>query len=92
MEPQPRDPDVDRMLAFCAGDAGAFDQLFERWAGPLLRYLERMVGDEATVKRLRIRRKRVELHAENPDFEPIVPDPRELTLLGKVVEVHRRLD
>jgi repressor LexA len=51
-----------------------------------------LVGDEATVKRLRIRRKRVELHAENPDFEPIVPDPRELTLLGKVVEVHRRLE
>jgi repressor LexA len=51
-----------------------------------------LVGDEATVKRLYLRRKRVELHAENPDFEPIVPDPRELTLLGKVVEVHRRLE
>jgi repressor LexA len=51
-----------------------------------------LVGDEATVKRLQLRRKRVELHAENPAFEPIVPDPRELTLLGKVVEVHRRLD
>jgi repressor LexA len=51
-----------------------------------------LVGDEATVKRLYLRRKRVELHAENPEFEPIVPDPRELTLLGKVVEVHRRLE
>ena len=29
-------------------------------------------------------RRRVELHPENPDFEPIVPDPDELTLLGKV--------
>jgi repressor LexA len=51
-----------------------------------------LVGEEATVKRLRLRRGRVELHAENPAFEPIVPDPRELTLLGKVVEVRRRLE
>jgi repressor LexA len=51
-----------------------------------------LVGEEATVKRLRLRRGRVELHAENPAFEPIVPDSRELTLLGKVVEVRRRLE
>jgi repressor LexA len=51
-----------------------------------------LVGDEATVKRLYLRGKRVELHAEHPDFEPIVPDPRELRLLGKVVELQRRLE
>ena len=51
-----------------------------------------LVGDEATVKRLRIRGKRVALHPENPDFEPIVPGPDELTLLGKVIEVRRQLD
>jgi repressor LexA len=51
-----------------------------------------LVGDEATVKRLRLRGKRVELHPENPDFEPTVPDPRELRLLGKVIEVRRRLE
>jgi len=51
-----------------------------------------LVNDEATVKRLRFRGKRVELHAENPAFEPIVPDPRELTLLCKVVEVRRHLE
>jgi repressor LexA len=50
-----------------------------------------LVGDEATVKRLRLRGKRVELHPDNPEFEPIVPDPRELKLLGRVVEVRRRL-
>lgn len=50
------------------------------------------VGDEATVKRLRLRGGRAELHPENPAFEPVVPDPRELTLLGKVVEVRRRLE
>jgi repressor LexA len=51
-----------------------------------------LVGDEATVKRLRLRGKRIELHPHNPDYEPIVPDPAEVTLLGKVVEVRRRLD
>jgi repressor LexA len=51
-----------------------------------------LVGDEATVKRLRVRGKRVELRPANPDYEPIVADPRELTLLGKVVEVRRSLE
>lgn len=48
-----------------------------------------LVGDEATVKRLRIQGERVELLPENPDFEPILPDPGELILLGKVIEVRR---
>ncbi|MFP6641001.1 MAG: RNA polymerase sigma factor, partial [Myxococcota bacterium] len=30
----------------------AFDQLFHRWGGPLLRYLERMVGDAGTAEEL----------------------------------------
>ncbi len=51
-----------------------------------------LVGDEATVKRLRRRRKRVELHPENPDFDIIAPEPGELMLLGKVIEVHRYLE
>lgn len=51
-----------------------------------------LVGDEATVKRLRVRGARVELHPENPAFEPIVPDPRALRLLGKVIEVRRSLE
>jgi repressor LexA len=51
-----------------------------------------LIGGEATVKRLRIRRNRVELHPENPAFEPIIPDPSELTLLGKVIEVRRYLE
>ena len=42
------DPDVQRMLAFSAGDTSAFDGLFRRWAEPLLHYLERMVGDTGT--------------------------------------------
>jgi repressor LexA len=54
-----------------------------------------LVGDEATVKRLRLRGRRVELHPANPDFDVIVPDPDDpegLTLLGKVVEVRRQLE
>jgi len=51
-----------------------------------------LIGDEATVKRLRIRGKRVELRPENPEFDPIVPGPEGLTLLGKVIEVRRYLD
>lgn len=50
-----------------------------------------LVDGEATVKRLRRRDGRVELHPENPEFEPIRAD-REMTLLGKVVEVRRTVD
>lgn len=46
------DPDVALMLAFRDGDEAAFDQLFQRWGGPLLRYLERMVGDAGTAEEL----------------------------------------
>jgi RNA polymerase sigma-70 factor (ECF subfamily) len=46
------DPDVQRMLAFSAGDTSAFDGLFRRWAEPLLHYLERMVGDTGTAEEL----------------------------------------
>lgn len=48
-----------------------------------------LVGDEATVKTLRIRRNRIELHPENPDFDPIIPPPDECSILGKVIEVRR---
>ena len=51
-----------------------------------------LIGDEATVKRLRIRKQRIELHPENPAFDVLMPDSNEMSLLGKVVEVRRRLD
>ena len=50
-----------------------------------------LVDDEATVKRLRLHDGQVELHPENPDFAPIRTD-REITLLGKVIEVRRTLE
>lgn len=53
-----------------------------------------MAGGEATVKRLRITKGgRMELHAENPAFRPIVPEgDEEMTLVGKVIEVRRRME
>jgi repressor LexA len=51
-----------------------------------------LVGDEATVKRLRFQNGDIELHPENPDFEPIVPDPSELVILGKVIEIRRHME
>ena len=66
-----------------------------------------MVGDEATVKRLRLRAGRVELHPENEAFQPIIlsdegrgsgeqnladQNPVNLAqILGRVVEVRRKL-
>lgn len=50
------------------------------------------VGEEATVKRFWRQGRRVELWPENPAYEPIRPEPAELDLLGKVIEVRRFLD
>ncbi len=51
-----------------------------------------MVGDEATVKTLKIKKKRIELHPQNPDFAVIVVADSEINILGKVVEVRRYLE
>jgi repressor LexA len=48
-----------------------------------------LVGDEATVKTLRFKEGYVELHPANKKFKPIVPEPDELVILGKVVEIRR---
>lgn len=50
-----------------------------------------MVDGEATVKRLRLRRRRLELHPENPAFPIIAPEPGSVTILGVVIEVRRHL-
>jgi RNA polymerase sigma-70 factor (ECF subfamily) len=46
------DEDVQLMLALRAGDGSAFDALFTRWSGPLLRYVERVVHDRAAAEEL----------------------------------------
>src|SRR5262245_19171629 len=40
------------MLAFRDGDERAFDALFERWAGRVLRFVERMVRDAGVAEEL----------------------------------------
>lgn len=50
-----------------------------------------LVDDEATVKRLHLDRNRLELRPENPAFEVLRPPPDSCRILGKVVEVRRRL-
>ena len=51
-----------------------------------------LVGDEATVKRLRMRGRRVELHPENPAFEVILPARYQCMILGKVIESRRSFE
>ena len=46
------DPDIRLMLAFQSGDESALSGLYARWAGPLLRYLERMMRERATAEEL----------------------------------------
>ena len=63
------DPDVVLMLSFRDGDEAAFDQLFARWAGPLLRYMERMVGDAATAEEL-VQEAFFRVHKARSRYEP----------------------
>lgn len=51
-----------------------------------------LVEDDATVKRLRIRKGSIELHPENPNFEVIIPSRYQCRILGKVIEVRRFLE
>ena len=51
-----------------------------------------LVDDEATVKVLRRRGRRLVLDPANPAFAPIEPPPEALQILGRVVELRRRLD
>ena len=53
-----------------------------------------LVGEEATVKRYREKQGRIELHPENDLFQPIVPreDGEPFSLLGRVIEVRRRIE
>lgn len=51
-----------------------------------------LVDDEATIKVFKKKGKNIVLEPRNPDFEPIVPDPRAVEIVGKVVEVRRFLE
>ncbi len=64
-----RDDDVRLMLAFRAGDVSAFDALFRRWAAPLLRYLERMIGDAPVAEEL-LQEAFLRVHRARERYEP----------------------
>ncbi|MFK7895476.1 MAG: RNA polymerase sigma factor [Myxococcota bacterium] len=49
---QPIDQDARLMLSFREGDRDALSKLYEKWAAPLLRYLERIVKNPATAEEL----------------------------------------
>ena len=51
-----------------------------------------LVDNEATVKTLRRKGRRVRLCPENPAFDPIEPPVDRLSILGKVIEIRRYLD
>jgi repressor LexA len=51
-----------------------------------------LVGDEATVKRFHLKRSRIELRPANDAYQPIVPEPGDVRILGKVIEVRRVLE
>ncbi len=57
------------MLAFCEGDAAAFDALFRRWAAPLLRYLERMLRDAGAAEEL-VQEVFLRVYRARPSYRP----------------------
>ena len=61
--------DVRLMLALRAGDESAFDVLFQRWSGPLLRYLERMLRDAASAEEL-VQEAFLRLYRARERYEP----------------------
>ncbi len=61
--------DVQLMLAFRAGDVAAFDELFRRWAAPLLRYLERMTRDSGVAEEL-VQETFFRVHRARERYEP----------------------
>jgi RNA polymerase sigma-70 factor, ECF subfamily len=63
------DPDVRLMLAFQAGDDAALSDLYRRWSGPLLRYLERMVKERATAEEL-TQESFIRVHGARDRYEP----------------------
>ena len=66
--------------------------IVERRAAPVSgQIVVALFEDEATVKRLHLGADGMELRPENPDFETLRPPPGSCRILGKVVEVRRRV-
>ena len=48
-------------------------------------------NEEVTLKRFYLRNNKVELHSENPKYDPIILDPKNVLIKGKVVGVIRKV-
>jgi RNA polymerase sigma-70 factor (ECF subfamily) len=66
---QDGDDDVRLMLALRAGDETAFDALFARWSGRLLRFVDRMVHDTAAAEEL-VQETFLRLYRARERYEP----------------------
>jgi RNA polymerase sigma-70 factor (ECF subfamily) len=66
---QTSDPDARLMLAFRDGDAEALATLYGRWSGPLVRFLERLVGERATAEEL-MQETFVRIHGARDRYTP----------------------
>ncbi len=66
---QTSDPDIRLMLAFRDGDESAFSDLYRRWAGPLLRYLERIVRERGTAEEL-LQETFIRVHGARERYSP----------------------
>jgi RNA polymerase sigma-70 factor (ECF subfamily) len=66
---QIEDPDIRLMLAFRNGDESALSDLYRRWAGPLLRYLERMVRERETAEEL-LQEAFIRVHGARDRYSP----------------------
>lgn len=77
---QTSDPDARLMLAFREGDESALSELYGRWAGPLLRFLERMVREPAIAEDL-MQETFVRVHGARSRY---TPDARFSTWLFRI--------
>ena len=63
------DPDIRLMLAFQEGDEMALSDLYRKWAGPLRRYLERIVRERATAEEL-VQEAFIRVHGARERYSP----------------------
>jgi RNA polymerase sigma-70 factor (ECF subfamily) len=63
------DDDRRVMQAFCNGDESAFDVLFRRWSGRVLRFLERMIREPAVAEEL-LQETFLRVHRAREKWEP----------------------
>jgi len=63
------DDDRRLMQAFCDGDESAFDALFRRWSGRVLRFVDRMIRDPAVAEEL-LQETFLRVHRAREKWEP----------------------